>query len=112
MNMGNDATVMSASEMPFTDEQMSAWGYVAWRLLANGSVMAVGPMLFGNGRLYLDVHATGYSDAYCYDSFDHVIEGMRNFDPSIDREPGGWKRHPYTGRRRPDGNVEQEHVIR
>jgi hypothetical protein len=98
--------------MPFTEQQMWAWGYLAWRVLPDGSVMAVGPMLFGNGRLYLDVHEAGYGDAYCYDSVDRAIEGMQRFDPAIDEEPGRWKRHPYTGRRRPDGDPAQEHVFR
>lgn len=97
-------------EMPFDDAQMSAWGYLSWRCLEDGTVLAVGAMLFGNGRLYMDVHAQGYVDCYCYDSVEKANVHMLMFDPASDQEPCGWKRHPATGRRRPEGDPAREYV--
>lgn len=106
------STVLHASttEMPFTDAQMRECGYTAWRCLPDGTVLSIGPMLFGNGRLYVDVSPTGYADCYCYDSLMLATECMIAFDPGRDAEPGGWKRHPFTGRRRPNGDATQEYV--
>ncbi len=96
--------------MPFTDAQMREWGFTAWRILPDGSVLAVGPISFGNGRLYVDVSRTGYADCYCYDSLALAEEYMLAFDPARDAEPTGWKRHPVTGRRRPNGDASAEYV--
>ncbi len=96
--------------MPFSDAQMRDFGYVAWRCLPDGTVLAVAPMLFGNGRLYVDVHETGYRDFYCYDGLQNAIDNMNKFDPASDQEPSGWKRHFSSGRRRPDGDPDREFV--
>lgn len=89
---------------------MRSWGYVAWRCLQDGTVLAVAPMLFGNGRLYVDVYNDGWIDCFCYDSIDLAANALRKYDPAVDREPKGWKRHPATGRRRPDGDATREYV--
>lgn len=81
--------VQPAVAMPFPDEQMKGWGYCEWRCLSDGTVLAVGPMLFGNGRLYVDVHAQGHGDCYCYDSLEKATASMVEFDPEIDQEPNG-----------------------
>ena len=109
-NSASAAMPLPASPPPYTDEQMRSFGYTAWRFLPDGSVMAVASMLFGNGRLFMGVHQDGHEDAYCYDSLALASKAMHEFDPVIDAEPSGWKRHPYTGRRRPGGDASQEYV--
>lgn len=44
-------------------------------------------MSITNGRLFRDMHRTGYKDIYCYDSVDLAVLGMMEFDPSMQREP-------------------------
>lgn len=104
-------SINEQSTMPFEDSQMRQWGYVAWRCLDDGTVLAVGPMLFGNGRLYVDVHAQGHADCYCYDDLEVAIAALQAFMPNSE-EPTGWKRHPATGRRRPRGDPSKEYVER
>lgn len=96
--------------MPFSDATMRDWGYVAWRVFTDGTVWAVAPMLNDNGRLFVDIHETGYDDFYCYDGLKRAIDCMMRFDPTREKEPDGWKRHFLTGRRRPDGDGTKEFV--
>lgn len=101
---------MTKKDMPFSERDMAAWGYQAWRCLDDGTVLAVGPMGFGNGRLYWDVHQDGYTDFYCYDGLAAAEQSMLAFDPKAEHEPTGWKRHGSSGRRRPGGDPAQEYV--
>lgn len=96
--------------MQFTSEQMKSFGYTDWRELPDGSIMAVGPMAFGNGRLFLEVNINGYEDCYCYDSLELAKKSMDEFVPESGIEPQGWKRHPFSGRRRPNGDATKEYV--
>jgi len=98
--------------IPFTDNQMKEMGYTNWRELPDGTILAVGPMLHGNGRLFVDIDSCGYADCYCYDSLDIAEKSMLEFNPEKDKEPEGWKRHPTTGRRREKGDPATEKVWR
>lgn len=98
------------NKMPFTNEEMNEMGYSHWRLLDDGNLLAVSEMLFSNGRLFVGVNRYGYEDCYCYDNVEKAIESMNNFDPAHDIEPDGWKRHPYSGRRRENGDKKKEVV--
>jgi hypothetical protein len=93
----------------FTDEQLRDWGYVAWRQV-DGLWLGVLPMTFGKGRLCADLNLTGFEDAWCYESLGQAVEAMLRWDPAVSDEPAGWFRHPYSGRRRPSGDVSKEHV--
>ncbi len=97
-------------DCPFTSEQMYEFGFLDWRCLDDGTVLAVAPMAFGNGRLMVDVDACGYADFYCYDGLDAALDSMRAFDHETQTEPTGWKRHGATGRRRPGGDPEKEFI--
>ena len=96
--------------MQFTPEQMQSFGYTAWRELKDGTIIAVGPMAFGNGRLFMDVNVNGYEDCYCFDSMDEATKSMNEYIPESGIEPQGWKRHPFSGRRRPNGDASKEWV--
>jgi len=93
----------------FTDKQMNEMGYTAWRVLPDG-IIAVGTMAFGNGRLFMDIHSYGYEDCYCYDSLELAHASMLAYDPESGVEPQGWKRHPFSGRRREGGDASKEYV--
>lgn len=96
--------------MQFSDKEMREMGYTDWRVLPEGSIMAVGPMAFGNGRLFLEVNSSGYEDCYCYDSLALAQKSMNEFDPQSGVEPQGWKRHPFSGRRRTNGDASTEYI--
>lgn len=96
--------------IPYTNKQMFEMGYSNWRELPDGSILAVGPMLFGNGRLFVDINSYGYEDCYCYDSLEGAEKSMMEFNPEVDDEPQGWKRHPTSGRRRENGDPAKEIV--
>ena len=96
--------------MLFTDKQMESMGYKSWRELPDGTMLACGPMAFGNGRLFVDINQTGYEDCYCYDSLEIAEKSMAEYDPDSGAEPQGWKRHPYSGRRRTNGDPATEYV--
>jgi hypothetical protein len=95
-----------------SEAELQADGYTAWRTLPDGSIMAVGPMSLSNGRLYVDVHHGGYENCYCYDSLELATAALHAFNPETDEEPTGWKRHPYSGRRRPGGDASLQYIAR
>ena len=97
---------------PMSEHELEELGYTQWRQLPDGTLLAVAPMMFGNGRLFVDVSHHGHDDCFCYDSMAGAVQAMLEFDPERDDEPGGWKRHPYSGRRRPDGDPVQEFIAR
>lgn len=80
--------------------------------LPDGRTIDVTPMLLGNGRISVgrDVDSRGYDDQWCYDSVPLAMIAAALWDGT--GEPTGWKRHPGTGRRRPNGDPEQEYVAR
>jgi hypothetical protein len=96
--------------VPYSEADMRSWGFEYWRCLPDGTVIAVGPMSFSNGRLFWDINEAGYDDFYCYDSVDHARDSMMAFDPAVDAEPFGWHRHYRSGRRRPDGDPTREFI--
>lgn len=94
----------------YTSKQLKEMGYSNWRELPDGTILAVGPMAFGNGRLFVDINDYGYEDCYCYDSLQLAEESMQKYNPEIDKEPEGWKRHPFSGRRRINGHPSTEYI--
>lgn len=105
--------LQSAADLALmSDADIQSLGYSHWRRLPDGGLMAVCSMMFGNGRLFLEVSHHGYEDCFCYDSLEEAVDAMLAFEPERDEEPTGWKRHPYSGRRRPDGDAAQEFVAR
>jgi hypothetical protein len=94
-----------------SDEEMAKrTEFTASRRLPDGSVIAAGPMMHGNGRLFMDVNRVGYESCYCYDTLEGATEAMYRYNPETDDEPDGWKRDPYTGRRRPNGDKSKQTI--
>ncbi len=96
--------------LPYSTDEMTDMGYEAWRLLSNGEMAAVGRMAFNNGRLYAGIQTHGYEDCGCFDSYEKAWQALWNWDTSLMTEPTGWKRHPFTGRRRENGDPATEYV--
>lgn len=68
------------------------------------------PMMFTT-RVMIGVPGSGFvDDMWCYDEPARAVIEAILWDPAVDREPNGWKRHPPTGRRRPGGDPDQEYV--
>lgn len=61
-------------------------------------------MTFGKGRLAVQGHPESayYDDGWCYDSVEAAIAAAEAWDG--EGEPAGWFRHPFSGRRRVDGD--------
>jgi hypothetical protein len=50
----------------------------------------------------------GYDDRWCYHSAAAAHAALAAWDGT--GEPQGWHRHPFSGRRRPDGDAAKEYV--
>lgn len=73
------------------------------RILEDGRVIDVLPLLFGAGRLgIIPVGCTEFDDVWDYSSVDAAV--VAAFDWDGQGEPEGWYRHPLSGRRRPNGD--------
>jgi hypothetical protein len=55
----------------------------------------------------------GYDDRWCYESHEHAKAALVNWSlTAFEGEPQGWHRHPVSGRRRPEGDAQQERIMR
>lgn len=93
-----------------TPEDLQAWGYVAWRFFDDGEIMAITAMTQGKGRLCSGINLTGYEDCWCYPSIADALIAMHQFNPEVEKEPTGWHRHPFSGRRRENCDPAKETV--
>jgi hypothetical protein len=57
-----------------------------------------------------DLNNTGYEDRWCYADYEKAKAAYDAWDGN--GEPGGWHRHPGSGRRRPNGDASQEFIMR
>ena len=85
------------------------WGYTDAKPIGDGRYAALLPFLFTHaiivGRW---ANKWTYEDRWCYATPALALEAFHKWDGQ--GEPDGWHRHPPTGRRRPEGNHEQEYV--
>jgi hypothetical protein len=88
------------------EEQTS--GALAHRLLDDGRVLAVYPMIFTFRLVVGPAGDMGYDDCWCFHDQRAALVQLASWDGT--GEPVGWHRHPPSGRRRPDGDPEQEYV--
>lgn len=82
--------------------------YVVMRALPDGRVIGITRLLY-TWSLQVDIDWSGYRTRYCYAAFPNACLGFLDWDGSGD-PPGGWHRHPESGRRRPDGDASREYV--
>lgn len=84
------------------------------RVLDNGLQIDVCAMTFGKARLCVGIAPTrehGYEDGWCYEDAVVALAAAETWDGEGD-PPDGWHRQISTGRRRTDGDPEQEYVHR
>lgn len=81
------------------------------RRLAGATYILAKPLLFHWTLIRGEIgDFNGYDDRHCYWSTAAAMEALDAypFDIPDGYEPQGWHRHPATGRRREDGDPQQE----
>jgi hypothetical protein len=69
-------------------------------------------LTFGRGRIVL-TDGVSVFDGWWYDTPEAAVAALEAWARNhYGGEPEGWMRHPYSGRRRPDGDPAQEYVRR
>lgn len=83
------------------------------RDLGDGTYVMIRRLLFHWMLIRGDFeNLVGYWDRWCYADEANARSALEAFpeNPSPGYEPTGWHRHPPSGRRRPDGDPEREHL--
>lgn len=83
-------------------------GWAAHRVLDDGRVLAVAPQIFTYRLVIGPVGAGWIDDCWCYHDLRTAVDQVGTWDGV--GEPTGWHRHPFTGRRRPDGDPAGEYI--
>lgn len=87
-------------------------GAVAWKELADGSVIDVVKLLHGYANIAItkpeDMLFSVYSDVWQYQSLTAALAAHKAWDGV--GEPTGWYRHYASARRRPDGDPAKEFI--
>ena len=92
-----------------TNQQIEISGYHAF-INHDEYFIAVLPMTFGKGRIIYAEDECGILNAWCYTYYHDAMIAMFEWDKSGDKEPSGWIRNPFDGRRRPDGDPAKEYI--
>jgi len=87
-------------------------GYIAPAPMGNGRYCCIVPFAFTfgiiSGRMFDD---WGYADRWCFADLGKALTALFDWaGKDFEGEPQGWHRHPDSGRRRPDGDPNQEYI--
>jgi hypothetical protein len=95
---------------PDVDDNDRRQWWLHRRVLPDGRVLHLTPMLFGNLQLGLsqDAETQCFDGIWCYHDSDAAWRAVLGWNGHGD--PEGWYRHNPTARRRPDGTPESEYV--
>jgi hypothetical protein len=91
----------------FTDKE----GVAHARVLEDGRVGFIYRLIFTCALCVVNLeHADDvmYEDRWCYHTEASALIALNNWTGV--GEPAGWHRHPFSGRRRPDGDASKEYV--
>lgn len=88
------------------DDADRIW-YLHRRYLGDGSTLYLEPMLPGHLSLCLAPDKWNL-ERWCYHDHDAAWRAVLGWNGVGD--PEGWYRHPLSGRRRPDGLIENEYI--
>lgn len=70
-------------------------------LLESGEALMILKFLFTYAIIVSDAQHAGIKDRWCYSNFEDANSALDQWISSgLKGEPGGWHRHPYSGRRR------------
>jgi hypothetical protein len=87
-------------------------GCVDFRILPDGRLATVRPMLFGQADLCVVKNREDYmnfvDEVYSYSSVQSAVDAM--WEWSAEPEPVGWHRHRPSNRRRPNADPALEYV--
>lgn len=93
------------------EEFAEASGYREARDMGGGRVVAIMPLLFTHAIIVYQHGTLTIDDRWCYKNLPAALEGLNEWqEREYEGEPTGWHRHPYSGRRRKDGDPEKEVV--
>lgn len=92
-------------------EDLKSW-YDTVVTYGDGEYVAVYPLLFHWTMIQGHLDWTeGYLDRWCYANEPVAREALDEWqNRNFEGEPIGWHRHPDTGRRRPEGDADQERI--
>jgi len=97
--------------MDITDEEIRQCGY-QYFINYGDFFLAVLPMTYGKGRLIYSENIDYVANAWCYERYDDALFWLGAWNPKHTKEPGGWIRNPFDGRRRPGGDPNKEYIRR
>lgn len=84
-------------------------GYSNPKILNNGRIACVAKFIFTHAIIVVQPESIDYiDDRWCYDTEEKAIQALNEWSGS--GEPNYWKRHPFTGRRRDDGDPLKEYI--
>jgi len=87
-------------------------GFLAYRELPDGRLLALVPLLFDRVSLTLGpggaAYDGGFSEAWDYEDLTAAFLFFLTYDPATDPEPTGWLRHTPSMRRRGEALAEEE----
>ena len=83
-------------------------GVIEPKLLPDGRVAFIYQLLFTAAVCVGPLSDRGYDDRWCY--HDQAAARCALDAWNGIGEPVGWHRHPFSGRRRPDGDAAREYV--
>ena len=96
------------------DVRASGDGFLARYRLPDGRELGVLPLAFGCARLGIGPSGREtFDDIWDYQTPAAAIAALHAWASAgapPGTEPAGWIRHPASGRRRPDGDPDQEYV--
>lgn len=79
--------------------------YLDPRVISPGYVACIYPLLYTHAIILVQVGDTaGYCDRWCYHTYEAAKEALDAWQGQP--EPSGWHRHPKSGRRIIDGNLQ------
>lgn len=80
------------------------------QMMADGRIVCICQLVY-TWAILSDLTTFGYEDRWCYSSYEKARASLDIWVAANgEGEPYGWHRHPSTGRRRPDGDVEREYI--
>jgi hypothetical protein len=87
--------------------------YLAYREYHGGKWVALNHLMFTTAIVggYIDTLECSVDERWCYHKqIDAVMALVAWEELGFVGEPKGWHRHPYTGRRRPNGEPSLEYI--